>query len=75
MDAQEYRNAIAQLGLSQVKAGKALGADERTSRRWAKDGTPNSVAVALANMLRLKEAGLEPVTYADLQTQETAPSE
>jgi hypothetical protein len=31
----QYRAAIKLLGLSQVKAGKFLGVNERTSRRWA----------------------------------------
>jgi hypothetical protein len=35
MTADEYRNAIAALGLSQVEASTLLGVDERTSRRWA----------------------------------------
>lgn len=35
MTPDEYRDAIAQLGLSQVAAARLLGVDERTSRRWA----------------------------------------
>lgn len=35
MTADEYRDAIEHLGLSQVAAAKLLGVDERTSRRWA----------------------------------------
>lgn len=35
MNANEYRAAIERLGLTQVAAAKLLGADERTSRRWA----------------------------------------
>lgn len=33
--ANEYRAAIAQLGLSQLAAARLLGVDDRTSRRWA----------------------------------------
>jgi DNA-binding transcriptional regulator YiaG len=33
--ADEYRNALAQLDLSQVAAARLLGVDDRTSRRWA----------------------------------------
>jgi DNA-binding transcriptional regulator YiaG len=33
--ASEYRGLIAQLGLSQIRAARLLGVDERTSRRWA----------------------------------------
>ena len=35
MTADEYRNAIDHLGLSQIAAARLLGVDERTSRRWA----------------------------------------
>lgn len=35
MTAEEYRDLIAALGLSQVDASILLGVDERTSRRWA----------------------------------------
>jgi DNA-binding transcriptional regulator YiaG len=35
MTAAEYRETIAQLGLSQVAAARLLGVDARTSRRWA----------------------------------------
>jgi DNA-binding transcriptional regulator YiaG len=35
MTPDEYRAAIAKLGLSQVAAAKLLGVDARTSRRWA----------------------------------------
>jgi DNA-binding transcriptional regulator YiaG len=35
MTPDQYRDAIEQLGLSQVAAAKLLGVDERTSRRWA----------------------------------------
>jgi transcriptional regulator with XRE-family HTH domain len=35
MTGDEYRNAIAALGLQQTEAARLLGVDERTSRRWA----------------------------------------
>lgn len=35
MTADEYREALARLDLSQVGAARLLGVDERTSRRWA----------------------------------------
>lgn len=49
------------LGLSQVKAGDALGADPRTSRRWAQTGPPPSAAVALASLVFIKGLGLDPL--------------
>lgn len=38
MTGDEYRAAIARLGLSQVQAATFLGIGERTSRRWAQKG-------------------------------------
>lgn len=35
MTADEYRDAIARLELTQVAAARLLGVDGRTSRRWA----------------------------------------
>ena len=35
MTADEYREAIEQLGLTQSAAARLLGVDDRTSRRWA----------------------------------------
>jgi transcriptional regulator with XRE-family HTH domain len=35
MSPQEYRDALAALGLTQAAAAKLLGVDPRTSRRWA----------------------------------------
>jgi transcriptional regulator with XRE-family HTH domain len=35
----EFREAIAALGLSQRRAAKLLGVDERTSRKWASGET------------------------------------
>lgn len=35
MTADEYREALESLGLTQVAAAKLLGVDDRTSRRWA----------------------------------------
>ncbi|MBL8555575.1 MAG: hypothetical protein JNL41_14975 [Phenylobacterium sp.] len=59
MSPQEYRDAIARLGLSQVRAGVFLGATDRTSRRWAAtdepSSIPGSVALALALAICLKE--------------------
>jgi hypothetical protein len=59
MDANEYRKVIAHLGLSQVKSGAALGTDPRTARRWAKDGPPSSVAVALTAFVVMQDNGME----------------
>lgn len=35
MTADDYRDALARLDLSQVAAARLLGVDDRTSRRWA----------------------------------------
>jgi hypothetical protein len=53
MTALQYRAALERLGLSQRAAGPFLGVDERTSRRWAADGPPESVAKLLRLMVKL----------------------
>jgi DNA-binding transcriptional regulator YiaG len=50
MTADEYRRVIEALDLSQVKAGKFLGVDARTSRKWALSERP--IATAAATLLR-----------------------
>ena len=58
MTAQEYRDAIEELGLSQVKAARLFGVADRTSRRWAAcDEIPRSVQLALDLMI---EYGVDP---------------
>jgi plasmid maintenance system antidote protein VapI len=56
MPPKQYAEAIERLGLSQRGAGKFLGVDERTSRKWiAGDARiPESVAMLLRLMVRLK---------------------
>ena len=56
MTPKQYAEAIERLGLSQRGAGKFLGVDERTSRKWiAGDARiPESVAKLLRLMIRLK---------------------
>ena len=53
MSAAEYQRAIDAIGLSQVKAGKFLSVEPRTSRRWIAGGPiPGVVASLLRYMLR-----------------------
>ena len=56
MTPKQYADAIERLGLSQRGAGKILGVDERTSRKWiAGDARiPESAAKLLRLMVRLK---------------------
>lgn len=56
MTPKQYADAIERLGLSQRAAGKFLGIDERTSRKWiAGDARiPESAAKLLRLMVRLK---------------------
>jgi hypothetical protein len=61
MSADEYRSALAKLGFSQVGAARFFMADPRTGRRWAADGPPGGVAVALRIMLRLKLSAAQAV--------------
>jgi DNA-binding transcriptional regulator YiaG len=56
MTPDQYRAAIARLGLSQVSAAKFLGVNERTSRDWANpsmDGPPAPVAKFLRFLIAL----------------------
>ena len=40
MTPNEYRTALARLGLNQTTVAPLLGIDVRTSRRYARDGVP-----------------------------------
>ena len=55
MTPEQYRAALAALGLSQVEAARLLAADARTSRRWALGERP--VPALVANLLRAAVAG------------------
>jgi hypothetical protein len=52
----QYRDAIARLEMSQVRAGEFLCGNPRTSRRWAsgESPVPQAVAMLLRLMVRLK---------------------
>jgi hypothetical protein len=54
MTGAQYQAAIGRLGLSVRGAGRRVFGSERTSRRWASDGPPRPVAIALALMIRHK---------------------
>lgn len=54
MTANEYREALDRLGLTQAGAAKLLHVDERTSRRWALGERDVPMPVAL--ILKLCEA-------------------
>ena len=56
MSHEQYRNAIAKLGLSQVAAGEFLIGNPRTSRRWAsgESPVPRSVAMLLRLMIKME---------------------
>jgi hypothetical protein len=62
MTPKQYRAAIEQLGLSQIRAAKLLMVDPRTSRKWALGETPVPELVAL--LLRLMLEGK--ITEADI---------
>jgi DNA-binding transcriptional regulator YiaG len=63
MTPNQYRKAIEQLGLSQVRAARLLGVDPRTSRRWALE--ERSIPKHAAILLRLLLAGK--ITMADIE--------
>ena len=54
MTPDEYRAAIAELGLSQNAAGRFFGVHEVTGREWAKRGPPPCVSKFLRLMIALK---------------------
>lgn len=47
MTGEEYREIIADLGLTQAAAASFLGIDERTARRWIANDHPIPLAVEL----------------------------
>jgi len=51
MTPDEYREAIASLGLTQLAAARLVGVNPRTSRKWACGEAP--IAEPAARMLRL----------------------
>lgn len=55
MNREQYRAAIKACGFqTQGAAAKFFHANERTGRRWAKDGCPEVVAMMLRLMIRKK---------------------
>lgn len=55
MTPEQYRKAIARLGMTIAGAGRFLGVNERTTRRWASEGPiPGAVGKLLRLMVRLK---------------------
>ncbi len=63
MTANQFRAALSRLGLSQAGAGKLVGADPRTARRWALG--ERQVPACVAILLRLLVAGK--ITADDVQ--------
>jgi len=53
MNAQDYRIAIAKLGMSQRRAARFFEAGQAAGPRWAKDGPPAAVAMMLKLMIAL----------------------
>lgn len=54
MTPAQYREAIAQLGLSQERAGVWLGVSKRTGQNYASKGPTEPVARLIRLFLRLK---------------------
>jgi DNA-binding transcriptional regulator YiaG len=63
MTAQKFRDTIAKLGLSQVKAAHVLGIAPRTARRWAMGAV--KIPAPAAKLLRLMKDGK--ITAADVR--------
>ena len=66
MNANQYRAALAKLGLTQVGAARLLGVDPKTSRNWARNGVNGTVEILLRLMLSGK------VTERDIERARTA---
>lgn len=62
MTANQYRSALARLGLTQVGAAKLFGIGDRTARRWAEVGVTGTAEI----LLRLMVAGK--ITAKDIET-------
>lgn len=56
MDAQQYRAALATLGLTQKAAGEWLGVSEKTAKRYATTGPSGPAARAMNQALIIKKA-------------------
>jgi len=58
MTPQEFRAALDRLGLSQVRAAKLFGVDQKAARNWAagRNKVPYSVAILLRLMVDRKIA-------------------
>jgi len=63
MTAIQFRNALRRLDLTQQGMAKLLGADERTTRRWAlgERAVPSCVAIVLRLLVT------EKITTADIE--------
>jgi transcriptional regulator with XRE-family HTH domain len=64
----QFRAALKELGLSQLKAGRLLGSSGRSARRWA--GGHAAVPESAAMLLRLLMD--RTITIADLERVKTA---
>jgi hypothetical protein len=53
MNANEFRDSIAKLGLSINGAGRFFEVGQATAHRWAKEGTPPAVSMMLKLMIAL----------------------
>lgn len=53
MTADEYRAAIARLGLTQIGAGEVLGVSPRTAQTYAAEGPSGPAALAIRLLLAL----------------------
>jgi hypothetical protein len=54
MTPDQFRAALARLGLTQAGAAALVGADPRTARRWAKLGPPQYMAAILRLLIAKK---------------------
>lgn len=55
MDAQQYRYALATLGLTQKAAGEWLGVSEKTAKRYATTGPSGPAARAIEMLVESRQ--------------------
>jgi DNA-binding transcriptional regulator YiaG len=67
MTADEYREALARLDLSQVAAARLLGVDDRTSRRWAtgERDVPGPASRFLNFLIAIRKTGAQAMKVLD----------
>jgi hypothetical protein len=57
MTAEEYRNALRELGMSQLSAALAFCVSLRTSQNWAAEGVSGPAAIGIRLLMQMPSEG------------------